>query len=53
MNIYAGPGCSSVGFGEAEELGPFLTQKGKPELKFNTHSWNKGLIFLISKLTPI
>ena len=38
----AGPGCSSVGFGEAEELGPFLMQKGVPELKFNKHSWNKG-----------
>ncbi|KAL5983062.1 hypothetical protein ACLOJK_017142 [Asimina triloba] len=38
----AGPGCSSIGYGEAEELGPFLVQKGVPELKFNDYSWNKG-----------
>jgi hypothetical protein len=38
----AGPGCSSIGYGEAEELGPFLVQKGKPELKWNPYSWNRG-----------
>uniref|UniRef100_A0A453P574 Carboxypeptidase n=1 Tax=Aegilops tauschii subsp. strangulata TaxID=200361 RepID=A0A453P574_AEGTS len=43
-------GCSSIGYGEAEELGPFLVQKGKPELKWNPHSWNKeaNLMFLES-----
>jgi hypothetical protein len=25
------------------ELGPFLIQKGKPELALNPHSWNKGM----------
>ncbi|OVA09287.1 Peptidase S10 [Macleaya cordata] len=49
--LNGGPGCSSIGYGEAEELGPFLTQKGIPELKFNEYAWNKGkfkdfLIFL-------
>ncbi|KAL1806826.1 hypothetical protein ACET3Z_029894 [Daucus carota] len=46
--LNGGPGCSSIGFGEAEELGPFLSQKGKPELKFNNHAWNKAanLLFL-------
>nr|XP_009794123.1 PREDICTED: serine carboxypeptidase-like 34 [Nicotiana sylvestris] len=45
-----GPGCSSIGYGEAEELGPFFTQKNKPELKFNNFSWNKAanLLFLES-----
>ncbi|CAL9077807.1 unnamed protein product [Musa acuminata var. zebrina] len=48
--LNGGPGCSSIGYGEAEELGPFLMQKGKPELKFNKHSWNKeaNLLFLES-----
>lgn len=48
--LNGGPGCSSIGFGEAEELGPFLIQKGKPELMFNKHSWNKAanLLFLES-----
>ncbi|KAG6489772.1 serine carboxypeptidase-like 34 [Zingiber officinale] len=40
--LNGGPGCSSIGYGEAEELGPFLIQKGVPELGLNRHSWNKG-----------
>ncbi|XP_039134328.1 serine carboxypeptidase-like 34 [Dioscorea cayenensis subsp. rotundata] len=46
--LNGGPGSSSIGYGEAEELGPFLIQKGVPELKFNKHSWNKeaNLLFL-------
>lgn len=48
--LNGGPGCSSIGYGEAEELGPFLTQKGKPELRFNNNTWNKAanLLFLES-----
>ncbi|ONK73705.1 uncharacterized protein A4U43_C04F34410 [Asparagus officinalis] len=48
--LNGGPGCSSIGYGEAEELGPFLTQKGVPELKFNKNSWNKeaNLLFVES-----
>ncbi|XP_015063780.1 serine carboxypeptidase-like 34 [Solanum pennellii] len=48
--LNGGPGCSSIGYGEAEELGPFLTQKNKPELKFNHFTWNKAtnLLFLES-----
>ncbi|KAM3343018.1 serine carboxypeptidase-like 34 [Capsicum galapagoense] len=48
--LNGGPGCSSIGYGEAEELGPFLTQKNKPELKFNNFTWNKAanLLFLES-----
>ncbi|CAL5007793.1 unnamed protein product [Urochloa decumbens] len=48
--LNGGPGCSSIGYGEAEELGPFLVQKGKPELKWNNYSWNReaNLMFLES-----
>ncbi|KAL2509768.1 Serine carboxypeptidase-like 34 [Forsythia ovata] len=48
--LNGGPGCSSIGYGEAEELGPFFTQKGNPKLKFNNNSWNKGanLLFVES-----
>ncbi|XP_038971039.1 serine carboxypeptidase-like 34 [Phoenix dactylifera] len=48
--LNGGPGCSSIGYGEAEELGPFLMQKGVPELRFNGESWNKeaNLLFLES-----
>lgn len=48
--LNGGPGCSSIGYGEAEELGPFFTQKNKPELKFNNFTWNKAanLLFLES-----
>ncbi|KAJ3680274.1 hypothetical protein LUZ60_016552 [Juncus effusus] len=48
--LNGGPGCSSIGYGEAEELGPFLMKKGVPQLKFNNHSWNKeaNLLFLES-----
>ncbi|KAJ4974128.1 hypothetical protein NE237_007302 [Protea cynaroides] len=48
--LNGGPGCSSIGYGEAEELGPLLMQKGTPELRFNKYSWNKAanLLFLES-----
>ncbi|KAJ4971997.1 hypothetical protein NE237_005096 [Protea cynaroides] len=43
-----GPGCSSLGFGAFEELGPFLVQKDK--LIENPYSWNKlgNILFLES-----
>ncbi|XP_023548786.1 serine carboxypeptidase-like 34 [Cucurbita pepo subsp. pepo] len=49
--LNGGPGCSSVGYGAAEELGPFFPQKGdEPKLKFNPHTWNRvaNLLFLES-----
>ncbi|XVF18681.1 hypothetical protein REPUB_Repub11eG0043800 [Reevesia pubescens] len=37
-----GPGCSSIGFGETEELKPVFPQKDERMLKLNPHRWNKG-----------
>uniref|UniRef100_A0A6N2LYM9 Carboxypeptidase n=1 Tax=Salix viminalis TaxID=40686 RepID=A0A6N2LYM9_SALVM len=48
--LNGGPGCSSIGYGEAEELGPFFPKKGGQELQFNPHTWNRvaNLLFLES-----
>ncbi|WOL06009.1 serine carboxypeptidase-like 34 isoform X2 [Canna indica] len=51
--LNGGPGCSSIGYGEAEELGPFLTQKGSPELRLNKNSWNKGNANLLFLEAPV
>ncbi|CAB4295987.1 unnamed protein product [Prunus armeniaca] len=49
--LNGGPGCSSVGYGATEELGPFFVQKGsEPKLKFNPYTWNNAanLLFVES-----
>ncbi|KAK9063863.1 hypothetical protein SSX86_017735 [Deinandra increscens subsp. villosa] len=48
--LNGGPGCSSIGFGGLEELGPFMVQKGKSKLLLNKNAWNKAanLLFLES-----
>ncbi|KAM7484837.1 hypothetical protein LguiA_000846 [Lonicera macranthoides] len=48
--LNGGPGCSSIGFGQSEELGAFFPQKHIPKLKFNDHTWNKAanLLFVES-----
>lgn len=44
----SGPGCSSVGYGATQEIGPFLVDFDGFGLKLNPYSWNKGLIYTLS-----
>ncbi|MED6189185.1 Serine carboxypeptidase-like 32 [Stylosanthes scabra] len=48
--LNGGPGCSSVGYGATQEIGPFLVDTDGKALKFNNYSWNKeaNMLFLES-----
>ncbi|XP_010931783.1 serine carboxypeptidase-like 26 isoform X2 [Elaeis guineensis] len=48
--LNGGPGCSSIGYGAAVELGPLRVKRYGTELEFNRYAWNKeaNLLFLES-----
>ncbi|XP_058750835.1 serine carboxypeptidase-like 32 [Vicia villosa] len=50
--LNGGPGCSSVGYGATEEIGPFLVDIDGKCLKYNNFSWNReaNLLFLESPI---
>ncbi|XP_054820210.1 serine carboxypeptidase II-2 [Prosopis cineraria] len=39
--LNGGPGCSSIAYGEAEEIGPFHIQPDGKTLYLNPYSWNQ------------
>jgi serine carboxypeptidase-like clade 2 len=50
----AGPGCSSIAYGFAEELGPFFVNPGGKTLRLNPNAGNKRkFIFLITSRMKI
>ncbi|KAJ0976433.1 hypothetical protein J5N97_018398 [Dioscorea zingiberensis] len=48
--LNGGPGCSSIGYGAAAELGPLRVKRNGTGLEYNKYAWNKeaNLLFLES-----
>lgn len=50
--LNGGPGCSSVGYGATQEIGPFLVDTKGYGVKLNNFSWNReaNMLFLESPI---
>ncbi|CAN1854317.1 Serine carboxypeptidase-like 31 [Linum perenne] len=48
--LNGGPGCSSVGYGATQEIGPFIVDANGHGIKYNPFSWNReaNMLFLES-----
>ncbi|XP_057871865.2 serine carboxypeptidase-like 31 [Cryptomeria japonica] len=48
--LMLGPGCSSVGYGATQEIGPFIINADGKTLSLNEYSWNReaNILFLES-----
>jgi serine carboxypeptidase-like clade 2 len=51
--LNGGPGCSSIAFGEAEEIGPFHINSDGKTLYLNPYSWNKGEFLCVEALKNV
>lgn len=49
MLYVSGPGCSSVGYGATQEIGPFIVDTDGHGIRLNNYSWNKGIGYLTIK----
>jgi hypothetical protein len=53
MLYFSGPGCSSVGYGATQEIGPFIVDTDGNGLKSNAYSWNTSKINIHTFLAKI
>lgn len=51
--VCLGPGCSSIAYGEAEEIGPFHIKPDGKTLYLNPYSWNQGERYLPMSIKPL
>lgn len=46
FGLFKGPGCSSIAYGAASELGPLRVGENGEDIHFNNYAWNKGFFII-------